>query len=542
MKLLIKNPRIILWLFFIVLAIYLISPNPNPQGIVVTSVDKVITPNIDLGEIIYSINGVAATTETIGKNYVGVVKLDTNKGSKYTNANGTLGLGVEGIPVTKIKFGLDLKGGVHAILEPNMSTNATIAQIITTLENRINFYGLRESVFRPIYYGDKAFIEVSIAGGTEEELKTLIESQGNFEAKIPLLLDIKNNVSTIVLDKNYAVFVNGSVVIVDEKSFVPGDTFSLSGIDFTLNGINVNKLNVTATVFTGDDVIAVFYDPQRSRIEPVENGYRWSFGVQLSSTGAQNFAWVTQNTKVVQDLQSGYLDSPIMFYLDNRLVDSLSISAGLKGRAETEISITGSAKTIQDAMQIKTQLQSILKSGALPTTVEIVQLDSISPTLGSGFLKSALIAALVALVGVIILVSLRYRKPKLVLPMIAISITEIMIVIGLAVSVGWTVDLAAIAGLIASVGTGISDQIIILDRVLRKDVDSYDDSMKQKIKNAFFVVFGTAGTVIAAMLPLLFTSFGILRGFALITILGVLVGIFITRPAYGAIVEYLTKE
>jgi preprotein translocase subunit SecD len=168
-----------------------------------------------------------------------------------------------------------------------------------------------------------------------------------------------------------------------------------------------------------------------------------------------------------------------------------------------------------------------------------VQLDTISPNLGTGFLKNAALAGLGAIIGVIIVVSIRYRKPKYVWPMSLISISEVLMILGVAVLINWTIDLPAIAGIIASVGTGIDSQIIILDQTIRGE--RLDMSFKEKLKRAFFVVFGSAGTVIAAMLPLMTLGFGMLRGFAITTIIGVLIGVLIARPAYGVIVEKMHK-
>ena len=66
-------------------------------------------------------------------------------------------------------------------------------------------------------------------------------------------------------------------------------------------------------------------------------------------------------------------------------------------------------------------------------------------------------------------------------------------------------------------------------------------SIASKIKRAFSIVFMSAGTLIFAMLPLLFMGLGILKGFAITTILGVIIGVFITRPAYAEIVDWLLK-
>jgi preprotein translocase subunit SecD len=89
------------------------------------------------------------------------------------------------------------------------------------------------------------------------------------------------------------------------------------------------------------------------------------------------------------------------------------------------------------------------------------------------------------------------------------------------------------------VGTGVDSQIIIIDQAVRREKL---ETMREKLRDAFFIIFGAAGTVIAAMLPLMVIGFGALRGFAITTMIGVLVGILITRPAFGAIVEKIVKD
>ncbi|MBI4162593.1 MAG: hypothetical protein HY513_02830 [Candidatus Aenigmarchaeota archaeon] len=532
-----KNPRVLVWILFILIALVAISPNLNPKGVKVVFVEKDSASGLVLGETIYKINDQDATIPLASGQYTDLVKLETNKGSKFIRVNGTLGVTVEKVEPTNIHLGIDLKGGVRAVVSAEQDDAATIEQIVSTLSTRINVFGLREAVIRTITSGQDRFIEISIAGGNEGELRDLLETQGVFEAKIPFALNAAGGKATLKLGKDYEVFVSNASITVENNIYKPGEKFNLESIGFEYNNLsNTQKLALTATVFTGSDVKTVFFDPQRSRIEFADSAYRWFFSVQLSQEGADKFAKVTKNTAAVP---GGYLDAPIVFYLDKDLIDSLSISSSLKGRAETEIQISGSAPTQQTAVDEKTKLQSILRSGALPVEIKIVQLDSISPTLGSSFMSSAALAALGALIGVAIIVFARYRRPKLVAPILVVVVSEILITLGLSVVIGWTIDLAAIGGVIAAVGTGINDQIIILDQALKGEVEQL--SIRERMKRAFFIVFGAAGTLIVAMLPLTFVGFGALRGFALITIIGILIGIFITRPAYGKIVESLMK-
>jgi len=132
----------------------------------------------------------------------------------------------------------------------------------------------------------------------------------------------------------------------------------------------------------------------------------------------------------------------------------------------------------------------------------------------------------------------RYRKPKIVLPMMIVSLSEVLIIIGLATGIGWTIDLASIAGIIAAVGTGVDSQIIIIDQTIKKE----EYSFKEKVKRSFFIIFGAGGTTIMAMIPLMVLGLGILRGFALVTIMGVLIGMLITRPAFAEIVKSIEKR
>ncbi|MBW3001002.1 protein translocase subunit SecD, partial [Candidatus Woesearchaeota archaeon] len=59
---------------------------------------------------------------------------------------------------------------------------------------------------------------------------------------------------------------------------------------------------------------------------------------------------------------------------------------------------------------------------------------------------------------------------------------------------------------------------------------------------AFFIIFAAYFTTVVAMLPLWFAGAGLLKGFALTTILGVSIGVLITRPAFAAIIQIFTQD
>lgn len=533
-----KNWKVLLLIFLVVISIIVIAPNFSPTGVTVTYKSKNSTIPISQGDVVYSINDKTTAPEDLTKNYTGILKIQTNKGEKLVKVNGSLGLEGKYTPSSRLIFGLDIEGGVRAVIKPQSDDNVSLDQIISTLQTRINLYGLREANFRSIKSEGQGFIEIIMAGGNRDELKELLERQGKFEAKIDFI--IKDG-KQIEFEKKYNVSISENSVKIGDSIIEVNKTIIIDKIPVKLLSISNNSANISTTVFTGEDIVLVYFDPQRSGVSLEQGFYRWFFQVRLSEKGAQNFAYVTKNLdRVFVPGTEGQLSSPIQLYLDDELIDSLSISASLKGQVIQEPSVTGSGSDPQTATKSQRRLQTILKSGSLPTKIEIAQLEVISPKLGSAFLSNILIAILSAVIAVSVIVAIRYRKKNVVVPMILTSMSEVIIIFGASVVIGWTIDIASIAAIIAIIGTGIDAQIIMVDQTLREGDKTI--TAKERIKRALFIILGAGGTVIGAMLPLTVLGLGVLRGFAITTIIGVLIGIFIARPAFGEIIKNLLNK
>jgi preprotein translocase subunit SecD len=118
--------------------------------------------------------------------------------------------------------------------------------------------------------------------------------------------------------------------------------------------------------------------------------------------------------------------------------------------------------------------------------------------------------------------------------------SEVFILLGAASVLRWAFDLTAFAGIIIAIGSGVDDQIVILDEITKTQKDKFSN-LKDLIKKAFFIVFGTYATTCAAMIPLFFAGVGILKGFAFTTIIGLSIGVFITRKAFSSIIRIIYK-
>ena len=498
-------------LFLSLLSIFGFPPTFLEKGVVIKSVEKNSTSfneGLRQGQIVQGINSIDIRNLEDYQQVMYELFLknpgEERKVIVQTNANEVVlfisqppNITVSGIPLSKIKTGLDLQGGARALIRPvNISISSSqINDLISVTIERLNVYGLSDITIRSVkdLQGNN-YMLIEIAGATPSDLRDLIGQQGKFEAKIG----------------NETVFIGGNKDI----SHVCRDDATCARIEscFSVQG----------------------------------GGYscRFSFGISLTEQAAKRQADIT-NTLGINSTESGnYLDKNLDLYLDNLLVESLRISSDLKGKATTQISIQGSGQgpTEQEAVKAAQadmkKLQTILITGSLPFKLEIVKLDTISPVLGKEFTKNIFILGLIVFSIISIVLFIKYRKIKITLAVVLTMFSEAFITLAIAALIKWNLDAPSIAGIIAGMGTGVNDQIVIID----ESISNINENLGQRIKRAFFIIIGAFFTIIAAMLPLFWAGAGMLRGFALTTIISVVVGILITRPAFSDILKKISER
>ncbi|MDO8647468.1 MAG: hypothetical protein Q7R70_03560 [Candidatus Diapherotrites archaeon] len=205
--------------------------------------------------------------------------------------------------------------------------------------------------------------------------------------------------------------------------------------------------------------------------------------------------------------------------------------------------IRGSSGTNADARAELQSLSILLESGSLPVAVDNVSKVTVTAALGKSFLWTVALIGIIAAISVACVLFFRYRVIALVIPMMLTVFAEAILTLGISALFSWPLDLAAIAGIIAAIGYGVDDQIVITDELKKSkgEEEVIGMSLVNRAKRAFFIVIASAATLIAVMLPLLVVgpSSGMARlvGFAFTTIIGVLVGVLITRPAFQEIAK-----
>jgi preprotein translocase subunit SecD len=439
-----------------------------------------------------------------------------------------------------VSTGLDLQGGsVIQIQTERPLGSEEMEQVLIIMDERLRGgLGVRDVKVRP--WGNE-FIIIEIAGVRPEEAEKLIGKPGKLEVRIG----------------NISVFTGEDLIRVDPYGYEPyrgswGVPFSISedaAVRFRDAAIETNFDRVymyldeglEIRAYTLKEVEGLESKLEKMGLEGEISSVKGNLTVlttikmdlTLDELGEKkeeitNFINQTANLTDIEFIRTGLVnDAPIGQELQaelaaGRVVKSLVLEIG--GREE-------------DRLEAR-RIEAILKSGALPIKVNVVGSHGISATLGETFTRDAILAGIAAFIGISIFIYLRYREPVIVLPILATGSSEIIIILGAASLINWNIDLPAIAGIIAAVGTGMDNQIVIIDEVLMER----ERSMRYRIKSAFFIILGSYLTLLAAMSTLFVMGMAMLKGFAVTTIIGATAGIFITRPAYAKIIEHVVKR
>jgi len=290
-------------------------------------------------------------------------------------------------------------------------------------------------------------------------------------------------------------------------------------------------------------------------VDPPRNPERsnsWEVPVKLTPEGGERFQSTLNRVEFTRD--GNYQTCPteavrttsrntegycLLTLVNNDVTGAFSMDARLantirSGEFDSDPRFFFTANNQSEAQRIQTNIEA----GALPAPLQLEQRQTftLEGALADQFKVNALITAIVAVLAVSLSVYFRYSNVTVAAPMVVTALSEVALLLGFAAVVGLPLDLSHIAGFIAVIGTGVDDLIIIADEVMAEQVNS-QRVFQSRFRKAFWVIGAAAATTIIAMSPLAVLSLGDLRGFAIITILGVLIGVLVTRPAYGDILR-----
>ncbi|MDQ4144187.1 MAG: protein translocase subunit SecD [Actinomycetota bacterium] len=439
------------------------------------------------------------------------------------------GLGAVFLAGWSPRLGLDLEGGTSVILTATSDEairQDVLEQTVEIIRRRIDALGVAEP-------------EVSVAGtnnilvqlpGVEDEEKAL-QLIGTTAQLTFRQVDAVIGPQVPAKRRPPVTRAKGQEVNDDEVVYPSG-----------VEGEGGTFYRLTPAVLTGDVVTRAEATP-----DPTTN--QWSVSLRMNREGAREWQRFTSRLACLRD-RGDRVRSQVAIVLDG-VVES---AAGMKDPAqagpdqgvECGQGISGGETSIESENQAEAKnLALVLRTGALPLTLEQSEVNKVSPTLGRDSLEAGVAAGALGLGLVMIYVLLYYRALGLVvwLGLAVFSATLFAFLSLLGETAGLSLSLAGVAGIIVSIGVTTDSYIVAFERL--KDEVRSGKSLRAAVDRGMPRAFRTilvADFVTGSAAAILFwLAVGPVKGFALTlgvsTLIDVFVAFFFTRSATRLLVD-----
>lgn len=384
----------------------------------------------------------------------------------------------------KTQLGLDLVGGVQALLEADLPADVEVSQenmqtARRIIEDRVNGLGVSEAVVQ--LAGDRRIL-VELPGQQDPEaaLATLKETA---LLEFVDFGDIPTQEVALLVGSEIQTDFSGQEIIESEEE---SETRVFNTV---MTGSAIKNVGVTTTP-TGDYVVAF----------------------ELTPEGTQIFA----------DYTAEHVGELLAIVLDKVVISAPQITQPIPGGQGT---ISGNF-TIDTANNLALQL----RYGSLPVPLKVVQTETIGPTLGEDSLDKSLTAGIIGLVVVIVFMALYYRLPGIVADLALLMYALVTFAVYRWIPV--TLTLPGIAGFVLSIGVAVDANVLIFERM--KEELRGGRTIRQAINLGWERAWpsirdSNLSTLITSAILFWFGStFGasIVKGFSLTLAIGVLVSLF----------------
>jgi len=403
-----------------------------------------------------------------------------------------------------IRLGLDLQGGIRLVLEPegiqDMPSDrklTTLDSIVPILSDRIDQYGLANAEVKRL--------------GTERILINLPGADDPAEAR-------KLIGQTAVL--TFHKVIEAGTDPTDElmaRSVLHAMKRDREGVPFIVESEPVLRGSALddATVRISRE-LATVGDPY--------------IQLDLNREGAQQFG------AVIRSMDAG---DRLAIVLDDVIYSAPIITENIKQAAES-----AGARGIESAsisnipsQEEATRLAIVLRTGALPVAVNIVQEDTVGPTLGSDSIRRGMITIVSGFVIILLYMLIYYRFLGLVAD--AALVLNMLIVFAALVLFRATLTLPGIAGIILTIGMTVDANVIIFERIKEemRTGKSPLASVRAGFEKSLSTLLDANITTVLTAIVLLFAGTGPVKGFAITLMIGVIGSLFCALVASRLMLE-----
>ncbi len=364
--------------------------------------------------------------------------------------------------------GLDLKGGTSLVLRADMKNIASdqrssaLNSAKTVIEKRVNLFGVSEPL-----------VQTSIANNNDYRI--IVE--------IPGLTDVNQIRSLIGTTAQLAFWEQ---IGTSSAAFNPADFKKTN-----LTGADIKQTSVAFSQNTGKPEVQLSF----------------------TSEGAKKFAEITKRI----------VGKRLAIALDNQFIEAPTVNqAILDGNAVIEGNFT-----VNSANELSTQLNA----GALPVPLTILSSSVIEPTLGSSSLAKSLFAGALGFVIIVIFMTVLYKKLGFIASLALTLYTLFVLSIFKLSSItpyGITLTLSGIAGFILSIGMAVDANILIFERMKEelRQGKSHETAIELGFSRAWTSIRDSNISTLITCFVLYEFGTGMVKGFALVLAIGVLVSMF----------------
>ena len=265
---------------------------------------------------------------------------------------------------------------------------------------------------------------------------------------------------------------------------------------------DVNEASVSKRIIlSGDNLVDA-----KPRMDTQNNETIVSF--TLDRVGAKKFGRATSEN----------VGKQLAIILDGKIISAPSIREPIVGGSGQ---ITGNF-TFQSA----TDLALLLRSGALPAPMNIIEERSVGPDLGKDSIKAGIISLIVGFSLVVLFMIYKYRVFGLIANFALI--TNLFLLVGVLTLFGATLTLPGIAGIILTVGMAVDANVLIFERIkeeIKKENNQIIAFDSGYIKSRTAIIDANITTLIAATILFLMGS-GPVKGFSVTLGVGILTTLF----------------
>ena len=370
--------------------------------------------------------------------------------------------------------------------EQDLAKDAAVRQALQTIRNRIDQFGVAEPVIqRQGMAGTRILVQLPGAEDPER-VKNLLRTSAILQFRLVQAGPAETR----------------EALVAAAGGQLPAGTEIVESIPETVNGVEI------PTLFYLLDIVPIVEggELKDARLSQDQFGLP-AIGFTLEATSAQKFGEFTSTN----------IGRLLAIVLDDRVQQAPSIEARIDGDG-----IISGQFTLEEAED----KSLMLRSGALPASIEYLEDRSVGPSLGRESIRQGVLAAIIGM-SLVVAFMLVYYKGAGINAVLALAL-NLIIVMGVMASLQATLTLPGIAGLILLIGMSVDANVLIFERI-REELDlgkTVRSSIDAGFSKAFSAILDANLTTLIAAAFLFQFGTGPVKGFAVTITIGIVASMF----------------